>query len=565
MSDFIQQLMTLVGRHNVITSERKTEFYRTGFRSGKGTAQAVVFPSTLLQQWRVLQACVAANKIVIMQAANTGLTEGSTPSGDNYDREIVVINTTRINTIITLDQGQQIISFCGATLHTLEQVLKPLNRSPHSVVGSSCIGASIVGGVANNSGGALVKRGPAYTELALFAQLNAKGELELVNHLGIDLGQSPEDILNNLDHQRFDSENIQCPTKAASDKDYTQRVRDIDADSPARYNADPERLHEASGCAGKLAVFAVRLDTFPMAAREQLFYIGTNDAKQLMQLRRDILSDFEHLPESAEYLHRDCFNLAEGYGKDSFLIIYYLGTNFMPKLFAFKGMVDATLNKLTWLPSYLLDRIMQGFSRLWPQHLPQRMLAFRDRYQHYLLLKMSDEGIVEAQTYLEGFFANTTDAGTGGYFTCDQTEAKKAYLHRFAAAGAAIRYQIVHSKTVGDVVSLDIALKRNEQSWQETLPAEIAEQIDTSLYYGHFLCHVFHQDYILRKGADHKAFKAAMLALLDRRGAKYPAEHNVGHLYQAEDDLADFYKTLDPTNSFNPGIGKSSKVKHQTI
>ena len=35
-------------------------------------------------------------------------------------------------------------------------------------------------------------------------------------------------------------------------------MRDVDADTPARYNADPDRLFESSGCAGKLAVFAVR-------------------------------------------------------------------------------------------------------------------------------------------------------------------------------------------------------------------------------------------------------------------------------------------------------------------
>ena len=37
---------------------------------------AVVRPGNLVQQWRVLQACVDAGKIVIMQAANTGLTGG---------------------------------------------------------------------------------------------------------------------------------------------------------------------------------------------------------------------------------------------------------------------------------------------------------------------------------------------------------------------------------------------------------------------------------------------------------------------------------------------------------
>ncbi len=53
--------------------------------------------------------------------------------------------------------------------------------------------------------------------------------------------------------------------------------------------------------------------------------------------------------------------------------------------------------------------------------------------------------------------------------------------------------------------------------------------------------------------------KSRMLELLDKRGAEYPAEHNVGHIYEAKPALAEFYRELDPTNSFNPGIGKTSK------
>ena len=59
-----------------------------------------------------------------------------------------------------------------------------------------------------------------------------------------------------------------------------------------------------------------------------------------------------------------------------------------------------------------------------------------------------------------------------------------------------------------------------------------------------------------------KVLKAAMLELFDRRGAEYPAEHNVGHLYKAKPDLAAHYKCCDPTNSFNPGIGKMSKARN---
>jgi D-lactate dehydrogenase len=53
-----------------------------------------------------------------------------------------------------------------------------------------------------------------------------------------------------------------------------------------------------------------------------------------------------------------------------------------------------------------------------------------------------------------------------------------------------------------------------------------------------------------------------MWELLDRRGAEYPAEHNVGHLYHAKPALVSHYKELDPCNAFNPGIGRTTKCTH---
>ncbi len=555
---FVDELIALLGAKNVLTGENQTEHYRTGFRSGQGSALAVVFPTTLLQQWHVLKTCIENDTIVIMQAANTGLTEGSTPSGDDYDRDIIVINTTRMDKIYLLDSGKQIISFPGSTLFTLEKMLKPINRAPHSVIGSSCIGASIVGGIANNSGGALVQRGPAYTELALFALLNEQGELELVNHLGIELGNTPEEILTNLQERNFTEADVQYSEQKASANDYPEIVRDVDAKTPARYNADTSRLYEASGCAGKVGVFAVRLDTFPVAQKEQVYYIGTNDHNELTEIRRHILKNFKQLPEVAEYMHKDIYDIAEKYGKDTFMMINYFGTDPLPKLFAMKGRISAYLNKISFLPKEIPDRVMQLASKCWPNILPKRMREYRQKYDHYLVLKMSDEGIEEANQFLKSFFANSTQ---GDYFECDADEAKKAYLHRFAAAGAAIRYQIIHANEVEDILALDIALRRNDPDWVEHLPEEISQHIVHSLYYGHFMCHVFHQDYILKKGADGKKVKKMMLELLAQKGAKYPAEHNVGHLYEAEEGLQDFYFDLDPTNTFNPGIGKTKKHK----
>ena len=120
----------------------------------------------------------------------------------------------------------------------------------------------------------------------------------------------------------------------------------------------------------------------------------------------------------------------------------------------------------------------------------------------------------------------------------------------------------LNTDTVQAILPLDIALRRDDREWFEILPREIEQRISHKLYYGHFFCHVLHQDYILRKGEDAAAIKAEMLKILDERGAEYPAEHNVGHLYTAKADLAAHYRACDPTNSMNPGLGKLSKRKN---
>jgi D-lactate dehydrogenase len=120
----------------------------------------------------------------------------------------------------------------------------------------------------------------------------------------------------------------------------------------------------------------------------------------------------------------------------------------------------------------------------------------------------------------------------------------------------------LNKQKVSDIIPLDIALRRNDEEWFEKLPHEIEDALCLKLYYGHFFCHVFHQDYVVKKGYDAKIIKQKMLLLLNKRRAKYPAEHNVGHLYKAENSLVEFYNLCDPTNSFNPGLGGTSKKKY---
>ena len=558
-TSLISQLRQIVGDKYLITDPSKSEAYRSGYRFGNGNALAVVRPGNLAEFWAILKACVAADVIVIAQAANTGLTGGSTPDGNDYDRDIVIINAMRISGIQLINDAQQVVCLPGSTLNELEIALKPHGREPHSVIGSSCIGASVIGGICNNSGGALVQRGPAYTEMALYAQLTEQGELQLVNHLGIDLGETPEEILANLENQRYQRKDIQLDCGKGHDHAYCNHVRQVDEDSPARFNADPARHYEASGCAGKLAIFAVRLDTFVAENKTAVFYIGTNQTEALNDLRRHMLANFKQLPISGEYIHRDAFDVAAKYGKDTFWVIKKFGTHWLPKLFAMKAKVDRLAKKISFMPSHFSDKIMQAISRVLPEHLPKKLWQYRDQYEHHLIVKMGGDGVQEARDYLTSYFK---ESSKGAFFECDAVETQAAMLHRFAVASAAIRYRAIHEKEVEDIVALDIALRRNDREWFETLPPEIDQKISHKLYYGHFMCHVFHQDYIVKKGHDCMELEHQMLALLDKRGAQYPAEHNVGHLYEAKPSLRKFYKALDPTNSFNPGIGHTSKKKH---
>jgi D-lactate dehydrogenase len=558
LRDLIKQLKKVVGINYVITADGSKKSYSKGFRFGEGEVLAVVKPGTLLEIWEILQICVKNDVIVITQAANTGLTGGSTPDGKEYDRPVIIINTMRIDDIQIIDEGKQIVGLVGSTLFDLENKLKPYNREPHSVIGSTSIGASIVGGICNNSGGSLIKRGPAYTELAIYAKINEDGELVLVNDLGIDLGEYPEQILSNLQYGNYSESDIYHPNKLASDNQYEERLRGIDEQTPARFNSDSRRLYGASGSAGKVIVFAVRVDTYPAAKRTKVFYVGTNNPDVLWKIRRDILSTFKNLPTTGDYLHRACYDATKKYSKDNFIVISKLGTNFIPTLFALKRRVDLIASKFWFLPNKLSDRLMQFFSNFFPNHLPKRMEEYRDKYEHHWVIETSDEAIDESREYFEKFFKDNE----GDFFECTDSEGEKALLHRFVAGSAIGRYHAIHQKKVGPMMSLDIAFPRNEKDWFEKLPKEIDDLIEIKLHYGHLFCHVFHQNYIVKKGVDAKLLKEKLLKTFDERGAEYPAEHNVGHEYDAKPVLKGFYRKLDPTNSFNPGIGRTSKLKH---
>ena len=155
-----------------------------------------------------------------------------------------------------------------------------------------------------------------------------------------------------------------------------------------------------------------------------MFYVGTNNPNIFWKIRRDILSKFKNLPVLGDYMHRDCYDAAKKYSKDTFIVIDKLGTNFLPTLFELKRKVDLLSKKFKFLPDKLSDRIMQFLSYLWPNHLPARMDKFRDLYEHHWIIEMSDDGIEEAKNYLDIFFKENE----GDFFECTKKEGKKPHF-----------------------------------------------------------------------------------------------------------------------------------------
>ena len=558
-SDIVTQLQQIVSSEQVLTSEDSKAYYTKGFRVGSGKALAVALPATLSQLWAVLQACVACDKIILMQAANTGVTGGSTPDGSkDYDRDIIIVSTRRLKGVQVIDEARQVIAFPGSTLTELEQVLKPHGREPHSVIGSSCIGASVIGGVCNNSGGSLIRRGPAFTEKSLFARIAADGTLSLVNHLGIDLGKTPEEMISNLEKQTYVTGSADDWEGKIWADDYAATLRDVEAETPTRYNGNVQYLHDSSGSAGKVAVFAVRLATFAASGETSTFYIGTEDERELVELRRYLLENLTELPLQAEYIHRNAFDLTVRYAKHMYWAINRFGPESLPGLMANKAKWDIRMKNLRVLPTNFVDKTLQLVNRMTPKAVAPRLLEYRDRFEHHLMIKAEARHAEELNQLLHTFFTHRA----GRYFACDKREERDAFLVRFGVGGCTICYCDYKGIDANQrLVAFDVALRRNDSEWRIRLPPALQEKVLEDSCCGHFFCFVNHQDYILKAGVDAVAFKHDVLACLEQRGAKYPAEHNVGHLYHASCEHEQHMRQLDPTNSYNPGIGKTSKKK----
>ena len=203
-------LKKIVGHENVLdgrmTTTHTAPFLR-GARLGQGRALCIVTPRFLQDVVDVVQAIIDADAVVLPQGQNTGLTGGSVPrnyyDGNNGEddedyRPVVLVSLKHLNRIFPIDDGQRLVCLAGTGLAQVIQFLQSEfpHRESHSTLGSTFLNPTTAAGVAFGSGGTQVRKGPAYTERALYLKVTTnkwkEKIVEVVNTLGIEGMEDPE-------------------------------------------------------------------------------------------------------------------------------------------------------------------------------------------------------------------------------------------------------------------------------------------------------------------------------------------------------------------------------------
>jgi FAD/FMN-containing dehydrogenase len=109
----VQELSALVGADAVLTEPHELARYEQGWRYGRGTALAVVRPSSTADVARVLAFTNERGIRVLAQGANTGLVGASTPDASG---EMVVLSLERLSRELEIDVIDRTVTAGGGAL-----------------------------------------------------------------------------------------------------------------------------------------------------------------------------------------------------------------------------------------------------------------------------------------------------------------------------------------------------------------------------------------------------------------------------------------------------------------
>jgi len=568
-----------------------------GARVGASTVWLLAKPSTATEAAKSLAACVDATAPVVLQGANTGLTGGSLPFEGEDVEPAVLLNTRRLGRTALVDGGKRVLCEAGVGITTLAQEMRTVGRESHSVLGSVFLNPTVAAGVAFGSGGTQVRKGPSYTERALYCKVDADSRVLLVNELGIDglpEGEFPLDQPEGVALlEAYEaavgkksaglSTATDC-TRRASDTAYGRRMALMDGDI-SRFNADTRGPH-VNRCEGKVLILATVHDTYALPKRKRSLWVSTDSTERAFELKRALFAAERErqsegggaggeepasgeegavlLPASIEYMNGDCVAAIDEAGRWLMAIIGLLGveSELLKYGFALKSAIER-VPLLERVPDILLCT----FNGLLPAQLPPAVQAQVAACDNHMLIDLCDYGHQEdAELFrrLEAFAASADASSSAAssppvliYEAADAAEAKRLSLFRFVAA-AVFKVYCTGKGFTG--MSLDYVLP-TDVSTVPDLPVEAPKRPR----YSHFGCNVVHDDIALPGATtteEYYAIKKQVKANVEALRGRLPSEHGHGTEYEAPEDTKQRWMEMDPTNALNPGVGGLSPHPH---
>lgn len=553
----VEALESVLGRRWVLTGAA-TEPYVTGARLGHGKAVAVALPGTVAEAVAVLQACVDAGVAVIPQGRNTGLTGGSVPR-DESGRTTVILSMRRLGRIETLDGGRLLLALGGAGIADAAAVAAAAGRESHSVLGSFFLNPTVGAGVALGSGGTQLRKGPVYTERLLCASVGADGRVRVSDTLGLSLSPSWPTALELLSAPPEAvpplSLDPAADGRAAHDETYARRLCTLDS-SVARCNADT-RGPAALRSEGKVLVLASIHSTFPRPTHSETLWVSCGDFETAHAIRARCLRDPASLPSQLEYMDADSVDVVDRSGRALCLAIRAVGIG--PRL---RQLWDAKL----WIEArpgcaHVVDWLLHCVNAILPSALPPPVAALSARYRHHLIVTLDsfdgdEEGAAKSAALRRDVIALAEAGGSGGHaHSCRADEAALVKTFRFAAAPAFRTYCVGTGAVAG--LSFDYSLPKNFTG----VPGveRSGSVISKRMRYSHFGCAVVHEDiaYSSLRGTPDEE-KRAVKHVVEELGGRLPAEHGFGVEYAAPPAVRERWILVDPTNTMNPGVGRTS-------
>lgn len=581
-------LKRIVGRKYVLDGRAKTtetSQYLKGSRLGRGKALYIVKPTKLKQILEIVQHAVDADCVILVQGQNTGLTGGSVPrdAQDQDDRPTVIISMKELDTIFPIDDGNRVVCFAGAGLADLSNFVEfnfP-DRESHSILGSTFLNPTTAAGISLGSGGTQCRKGPAFTERALYLKVVpdkfGKNVVKVVNRLGVEGFDHEEgefdshlrhdgavplldrytDFVNGGHDRNMRKSNQTYGNEPASDRDYKNRLCQ-DNDKPSRYNAD------TSGCdcnrsEGKVLILASVHDTFPRPSQTKTFWVSFDSLETTLQFRRQVCLDNPNdLPVSLEYMDRDSFDVIDRAGRAMGNVIKVVGVSspFVKTLWNVKLWIEAL--DFEGAPLWL-DKLLYTINPVVPSLLPGPIMKLGREKDHHVAMTVGDfDGSLDRCLERMKKF-QVEHAGKINVHECTSAwQMKGLTAFRFVAAPA-FRTWCVGEGAQG--FSVDYALPKNGG---EAPPLSPHAAPIKRMRYSHFGCNVVHEDLAFAPGVDIHEVKMQLKKTVEHKcGGKLPAEHGHGTEYVASEEARQRWKGMDPLNVMNPGIGGlSSKFRY---